>query len=243
MRNFINTCLLLVGLVLIFYALVTLRFSNFSAGNPLTLAMGIVLASFRFLPDNKYTRIYTAFAAAGFVLFFVIIAIIVFMKPAEADGTEDAVVVLGCAVIGDRPSNTMRKRVNAAYEYSLKNPKAVFVLSGGKGPQEDVTEAYAMQKLMLELGVPEDRLILEEKATGTTENFVFSKELLDKHFNGKYKTAFVTNDFHCYRAGRLALLHGYDQITSIPAETPRTSLVLCYIREVLAVIKLWILKY
>lgn len=242
MKNIIKDILLAIGIVLILCGVVTLLFTNFNAANPILAAMGGVLASFRFLPKSRLTTIYTVLVGLGFAAFFAVLAVIFMMRPTNADGTEDAVIVLGCAVVGSRPSSTMVARTEAAYEYYLKNPKAVFVLSGGMGPQEELTEAEAMKKLLLSAGIPEDQLLLEEKATSTSENFRFSKEILDAYFKNDYKAAFVTNDFHCYRAGRLALIQGFDKITCIPARTPKNAALLCYVREVFAVVKLWVLR-
>lgn len=234
---------LAMGIVLIFCGTVTLFFANYTAGNAVLAVMGIVLASMRFLPVNKWTRIYKVLSFTGFAAFFAIIAVIVFGCPPKAEEKVDAVIVLGCAVVGDRPSNTMYARTNAAYEYYKQNHDAVFVLSGGKGPQELVTEASAMEKLLIYQGIPEENLYIEDRATSTTENFKYSKEVLDRHFNGKsYTTAFVTNDFHCYRAGQLAKICGFENIACIPAKTPKSAVVICYAREVLAVIKLWIFR-
>lgn len=54
--------------------------------------------------------------------------------------------------------------------------------------------------------------------------------------------AVITNDFHVYRAKRLARLVGLN-VTSIHAKTPLSSAPMMYLREVLAILKLWILKY
>lgn len=235
--------LLAVGIMLILCGIGTLFFANYTAGNAVLVFMGIMLMSLRFLPVNKWTKIYKGLIFAGFAVFFVIIAVIVFARPPKAEERVDAVIVLGCAVVGDRPSNTMYARTRAAYEYYKQNHDTIFVLSGGKGPQELVSEASAMEKLLIYQGIPEENLYLEDQATSTSENFTYSKELLDRHFNGKkYTTAFVTNDFHCYRAGKLAKICGFENIACIPAETPKSAVILCYAREVLAVIKLWIFK-
>ncbi|MBQ9519797.1 MAG: YdcF family protein, partial [Firmicutes bacterium] len=118
-----------------------------------------------------------------------------------------------------------------------------FVVSGGQGAQESITEAKAMKTLLLDGGVPESQIILEENATSTSENFIYSKQILDEYFGDKpYNAAFVTNDFHCYRAGRLANIHDLENIRCISAKTPKGAVLLCYAREVLAVIKLWLLK-
>ena len=243
MKKIIKDILLAFGILLILFGILTGIFANINAANFVLILAGIVFSSFRFLPANKYTRAYAFLTAAAVVVYAGIAGYIIFNRPVQADGNEDAVIVLGCAVIGDRPSNTMYARTYAAIEYYKQNPDAVFVLSGGKGPQEDISEAKAMEKLMLDGGVPQENLVLEENATSTYENFQYSKELLDGYFNSKnYAAAFVTNDFHCYRAGRLAAFNGFANIHCIPAQTPKNAVLLCYAREVLAVLKLWIFK-
>ncbi|MBO5560269.1 MAG: YdcF family protein [Firmicutes bacterium] len=233
--------LLAVGIMLIICGIGTLFFANYTAGNLVLVMMGFVLMSLRFMPQKKWAKIYKALVFTGFAVFFAITAIIIFARPPKADTKVDAVIVLGCAVVGDRPSNTMVARTNAAYEYYKQNHDAIFVVSGGKGPQENISEASAMEKLLIYKGIPEEKIYIEDKASSTTENFRYSKEVLDRHFDKKpYTAAFVTNDFHCYRAGRLAKLNGFDDIACVPAETPKSAVILCYAREVLAVIKMWV---
>ena len=193
------------------------------------------------MPNNTFTRIYTALVIIAAFLYFATLMVILTFKPLPADGREDAVIVLGCAVIGYHPSNTMYARTYAAINYYKSNPNAVFVLSGGQGPQESITEAQAMKKLMLDGGIPEEKIILEEKATSTNENYKYSKKLLDEYFDRPYTIAYVTNDFHCYRAGELAKNNGFSDVRCIPAYTPKGAVMLCYAREILAVMKLWIL--
>ncbi len=243
MKNLFKNFLLASGLVLILFGILSAVFANINAGNFALIFTGGVLGSFRFLPDSRFTRIYAAAVACAALFFAAVLTIIITFKPEKANGSENAVIVLGCAVIGDRPSNTMYARTYAALNYYKSNQSAVFVVSGGKGPQESITEAKAMKKLLLDGGIPEDQIILEEQATSTTENFIHSKKLLDEMFGDKpYTAAFVTNDFHCYRAGRLAKIHGFENIRCISADTPKGAVLLCYAREVLAVIKLWIFK-
>lgn len=243
MKNLFKNFLLAFGLVLILFGVLSACFANINAGNFVLAAAGIVSGSFRFLPSNKFTHIYTGIVIAAAAFFLIVTAVIITFGPDTADGSEDAVIVLGCAVIGDRPSNTMYARTTAAVQYYKKNPNAVFVLSGGRGAQETISEAEAMKRLMLAGGIPENRLIIEDKATSTSENYIYSKKLLDSYFNGRpYTAAYVTNDFHCYRAGRLAYINGFTDIRCIPAPTPKGAVLLCYAREVLAVIKLWIFK-
>ena len=130
MKKIIKDILLALGILLILFGILTGIFANINAANFVLILAGIVFSSFRFLPANKYTRAYAFLTAAAVVVYAGIAGYIIFNRPVQADGNEDAVIVLGCAVIGDRPSNTMYARTYAAIEYYKQNPDAVFVLSG-----------------------------------------------------------------------------------------------------------------
>ena len=76
-----------------------------------------------------------------------------------------------------------------------------FIPSGGKGADESISEAEAMKRYLLEQGIPEDDIILEDKSTTTLENLKFSKNIIDSREGRKY-TALVTSNYHVYRALR-----------------------------------------
>ena len=158
---------------------------------------------------------------------------------------EDVVIVLGAGVHGDVPSRHLAKRLDKALEYHEKNPDALILVSGGKGTQESVTEASAMSRYLIQRGVPEDKIIMEEAAASTFENFKFSLNIIAQNygtrFGGEYKVAFITNDFHVYRAEKLAEKAGLKNVTHLHANIDLYTYPQNYIRETLAVLKLWIL--
>ena len=157
-----------------------------------------------------------------------------------ANCKEDALIVLGAAVHGETVSVPLKYRLDRAVEYGRKNPNAVIIVSGGQGSQEMVTEAFAMEQYLKNAGVT-NPIIKEEKATSTYENFLYSKEILDEQFSGEYKVAFVTNDFHIYRSERTAQRAGLSEVTGVHGETAWYNIIHNYLRESLAVTKLWIL--
>jgi len=154
---------------------------------------------------------------------------------------EDAVIILGAGIRGDMISLPLAYRLNKGIEYINKNPNAVIVVTGGQGPQESITEALAMEKYLISKGIPKNKIIKEEKATSTYENFKFSKLLLDDYFKKPYKVTYITNDFHIYRAGQLAKIAGIDA-TSYGAELQWYAVPTTYLREFLAVLKLWVFR-
>lgn len=156
----------------------------------------------------------------------------------DATYTEDAIVVLGAAVHGRELSNTLASRLDAAADYHARNPTALIVVSGGQGPQEDVTEASAMREYLIARGLPPSAIVEENRSTSTEENFAFSKQILDARLAPGYRVAYVTNEFHVYRAGRIARSAGMIA-THTHSSTPWYFWPTSYLRECLAVGASW----
>ena len=117
--------------------------------------------------------------------------------------TADAIVVLGGGVEPDGSLPLVaRTRVARAAELFHGGIAPRIILSGRCGlmaPEPAVTEAAAMASSAKQLGVPEDRLLLEEESRDTLGNAYFVRE----HFlgpNGWTSIRVVTSDFHLSRA-------------------------------------------
>ena len=90
-------------------------------------------------------------------------------------------IVLGASVKEDGSlSPSLKRRLDEAIRFSDRNPATRFVLSGGRGPKEPVTEAEAMGSYLVYNGVPEDRLLLEIQSKNTYENIVYSDALISR---------------------------------------------------------------
>ncbi|MGV8908264.1 MAG: YdcF family protein [Propionicimonas sp.] len=153
--------------------------------------------------------------------------------------TENAAIVLGAAVHGRELSNTLEGRLAVAVTYHQRSPSALIVVSGGQGPQEDIPEAVAMRQYLLDHGVPDDHIIVEDRSTSTEENFVNSRALLDQRLKPGYTVAFVTDEFHVYRAERIAEAAGLTA-THVSSRTPWYFWPANYLRESVAVVLNWL---
>lgn len=236
-----------LGVLLCLYTLVICLLTNFNIGNILSLSFGIVIAFIGFFSQRMPKKPFFLLVKAGICVylgFFIFMSFFIFInsKVNTTDFTEDAVIVLGCAVHGETPSPTLYNRLENALIYAEKNPDALIIVSGGQGPQEKISEAEAMSRYLKENGIDESRIVLEDKSTSTSENFKFSKPILDKTFPNGYTFSYITNDFHSYRAYSLAKLNGLNP-TAFNCKTDIFSFVPLYLRECLAVIKLWVFKY
>ncbi len=119
-------------------------------------------------------------------------------------GDYDALIVLGAAVHGDKVTWVLSNRLDTAYDYAAAHPETLLVVSGGQGDGESVTEASAMAKFLIARGIDPARILLEDRAESTAENFAFSKALIDQQLGPDVSVGFVTTRFHVYRAGRVA---------------------------------------
>lgn len=124
----------------------------------------------------------------------------------EPKKDKDYIIVLGCAIRKDgTPTPLLRGRLDRALTFArmqeAKSGKApTFVLSGGQGPDECVSEAECMRRYLAAQGVPEERMILEDRSTDTTENMKNSKEIIFAR-NEAAVVAFSTTNFHVFRSG------------------------------------------
>ncbi len=189
------------------------------------------------LPFKKLISSCLALGLAFIVGFGTFLA--VYGRSDNADYNEKTVIVLGCGIRGERVSVGLAKRLNKAFEYHLQNPDAVIIVSGGQGPQEDIPEALAMKRYLLEKGVPEDRIIMEDKSTSTITNFRFSHEIMKQMGLSDDSVVFVTNGYHVYRAASYAKAEGLT-VKHLGTDIIWYTIPMNYLREMLAVLKMWV---
>lgn len=79
----------------------------------------------------------------------------------------DVLIVLGCAVRKGQPTLTLRNRLDAALAYLEQSPHTTVIVSGGKGPDEALSEAQAMADYLIAHELPRERIILEDQSTST----------------------------------------------------------------------------
>ena len=239
-KSILRPVLILLGIAITLNGVVLFMIANFNLGNLLTLLLGVILTAgvifFEKIP--KYIKLTVAIPLTVAVALSSFLAI--YGVSDNVTYKEDALVVLGAGINGKRITYVLADRLDRAVEYSRENPDALIVVSGGQGPGEDISEADAMYGYLTSKGVPEDRIIKEDKSTSTYENFKFSKAIMDEILGKDYKVAYVTNEYHIYRAGGIARNAGLSTPRHLHSTTRWYSVLPGLLRECLAVMKFWV---
>ncbi len=174
------------------------------------------------------------------LVLLVTVSINMVLANARRPSSGATVVVLGAALHGDRPSRSLRVRLDAAVRYLRENPAAVCVVSGGQGRDEPCTEAAAMRAYLLEVGIAEERIYTEDRSTSTYENILFSKELI-REKGLSPDIAIATQEFHQYRAQWFAKRAGITRVGALTARS-RWDLIACYwMRDFFGICRMYLL--
>lgn len=216
-----------------------------SLGNLLSLILGVVLAG---LPVSVVVvEMYATERTGGIIivgLFGITLyfgfSFLVFLLaswayrriPTRVGG--HYVIVLGAGLRGRQVPPLLASRLDKATEVAnAQTPPAVLIPSGGQGPGERISEAEAMSAYLLEHGIPDSRIVAEDRARNTRENLTYSRLLLpsmDTH------AVVVTNSYHVFRAAMLTRQLGMDAQV-VGSKTARYYVPSAFLREFAAMMK------
>lgn len=183
----------------------------------------------------------------SFAAVFSIISLIFILNPKTIKNDEscDYLILLGGGI--DKNGNLPKpviNRVETAAFYLQNHRETICVVTGGTLKWLPVAEAPHIKEELVQRGISSERILVEDKALDTIENFQLSCELLSE-FTGKTKSEIldskiivVTNYFHLRRAQRLAKRMGFSDIYGLGTECSSFRAVHNYLREILAYLKL-----
>lgn len=113
-----------------------------------------------------------------------------------SDGSNLAIVILGYGLkkdgtMKDELVDRLRVGMNCALEY----PNAYVICTGG-GSVPDAKEADVMGQWLLDEGLEEERLILENKSMTTGQNAINTLQIIQEYYPEIDEIAIVTSDYH-----------------------------------------------
>jgi uncharacterized SAM-binding protein YcdF (DUF218 family)/lysophospholipase L1-like esterase len=161
----------------------------------------------------------------------------------DTPGRGDVLVVLG-AGINERcmPNNFAIQRVLLGARLFREGRAPLMLITGGRARGGSCTVAGSMKDLAVGLGVPPDRILIENAARSTWQNALFSKPILDRL--GARRIVLVTDRLHMTRSEACFRQLGY-HVERAAVQTPdshpdNTSMLVFAGREAAALAYYWL---
>lgn len=209
--NLIWNIFFITGSILLIILLISFGFTFGTLFCAVLFIMLVIIISINRLyikhKKNKMIRSIRNIINITFLLFitsFLFVEILIireFYFKENTDVYAEYVVILGAGLEGDKVSKRLEKRLLKGVDYLIKNEQSKVIVSGGQGDDEDISEAEAMGRYLIENGIEQHRIYYEDKSTSTVENLLYSKQILINDFNVKQpKILIVTSDYHMFRA-------------------------------------------
>jgi uncharacterized SAM-binding protein YcdF (DUF218 family) len=118
----------------------------------------------------------------------------------------DAIVVMGAAQYDGRPSKVFAARLDHAVALYFADVAPRLVVTGGKAEGDRTTEAAAGRAFAIELGVPPEDILVDDRSRTTLESIRAVAALLDG--NNAHSAVFVSDRPHMLRVLRMAADEG-----------------------------------
>lgn len=247
--------LYIIGIIILFSTGKTIiKREGFSLSHVLSILFGIGIISSSFILPIFINKIESKILI-GIMGFFItvfsyfVLGFIIFLTSSliynlwYEKRNKDYLIVLGAGLMGDRVTPLLAGRIDKAIEFynsqkekGLKPPK--IIMSGGQGSDEVVSEAFAMKNYALEMKIPEEDILMEDKSTNTKENLQFSTDLIKKDSDkNNPEVLFFTTNYHVLRTGILAKSLGLNY-NGLGSKTKFYYYVSAIIREYIGIIYL-----
>ncbi len=253
MNNIWKWFLILIGGIAFFWAALSLFYGITHIGVLLPMLVGLLLLLYgigeeKIFGGNGRNRkgkyAVRGIIGIGFGIFLVMSVILSLGFPrfsaSSSQQQNQTVVVLGCKANENRPSRMLKNRLDAAYELLQENPDFPCVVTGGQGEDELYAESQVMKAYLVEKGIDSERIYEEREASDTKENLLFTKEVIEKKELPE-QIVLVTDFYHQYRSNLDARRIGISS-QGFPCKTDFPFLFSSWCREMLAVIRDWILS-
>lgn len=185
----------------------------------------------------------SAVILAGVLLFTFLFGCVISGMLSKPENDAEYVIVLGAQIRGDIITKSLKKRLDAAYDYYMENSdrNITIIVSGGQGEGENTSEAYAMKAYLTDRGIPAGDIIMEEKSTTTNENLMFSYKIICDNGDSDAGIIICSNNFHIFRAVRLARHIGIKNAEGLAAGSDGILLLNYMVRDSLAIFKEFLL--
>lgn len=120
----------------------------------------------------------------------------------DGDTSDLCIVVLGFQLMPDGSmKNELVGRCEKALQCAELYPDAYIAVTGGgtASGNREATEAGCMAQWLIEKGISADRIIVEDKSMTTSENAIFTGQIIREKYPAIKNLIIVTSDYHILR--------------------------------------------
>lgn len=190
---------------------------------------------------RRLRRVFLILVCVGVLCYGFLLAAVLWNSHDKVQGEPAVMVILGCQVKPQGPSILLQDRLDKALEYLEEHPEVIVVVSGGQGEDEPMSEAQAMGNYLLEQGIDQERILLEDQSGNTLENLTMTRALLEAEgYDVTQDMIVVSNGFHLTRIKLLwgRVFGGTENLSALAAPSSHLpSRLKMYVREPLALVK------
>ncbi|HUF98338.1 MAG TPA: YdcF family protein [Ilumatobacter sp.] len=136
--------------------------------------------------------------------FYYAVNLVLVMAAARSDDTRqvDAIVVLGAAQYDGRPSPQLAARLDHALELWERDVADYVMVTGGKLEGDRFTEAETSRRYLVDAGVPEEAILMEDAGRNTFDSLEAAAHILLA--DELDEVLLVTDPFHTKRSELIA---------------------------------------
>ncbi|MFH1564676.1 MAG: YdcF family protein [bacterium] len=151
---------------------------------------------------NKFKKILLSLGFILIVIYSILTIRIYYYANIDDAQKADAIVVLGAAQWNGSPSPILKTRLDHALSLYKKGFSSKFILTGGIGKEEKISEARAGKDYLIKNGVDSENIFMEEKGHTSLESLREAAQILEKQ---NFKSIILVSDgFHMIRIKKMA---------------------------------------
>lgn len=151
---------------------------------------------------RKFLKFSFVFLIAFCTIFTNIVVKIYKFSDISENKNSDAIIVMGASQWNGRPSPVFKKRLDHALSLYKNGVSMKFILTGGIGTNEKVSESQIGKTYLIENGVNSDNIFIEEIGRTSLQSLNTAKQILkEKNLN---LVTLVSDGFHMMRLNKMA---------------------------------------
>ncbi|MFH1192668.1 MAG: YdcF family protein [bacterium] len=151
---------------------------------------------------NKFKKILLSLGVILIVICVIVVVKILYYSNIDDVQKADAIVVLGAAQWNGIPSPVLKARLDHAFSLFKKGFSSEFILTGGIGEKESISEAQAGKDYLIKNGVDSKDIFIEESGRTSLQSLIEVDRIMGEQ---NFKSIILVSDgFHMTRIKKMS---------------------------------------